>query len=194
MIRTLGYLAAIALVLTNASLGWAQQPQTLGGIEYGMADWPESGFGNHRALVDVAGADGPVRARIPWRRHDANFRGKAVLVYDLATGTKITNVFACNLTREYGDVVFQPQTGPGRYAVYYMPYQQPGTTSGGWNGSSLPVRVTAESTWLAKQDLDVAAVESTIRFVGSSKEDDSGAVGSSFEIISGSTMTRSLLC
>ena len=34
MIRTFGCLAAIALVLTNASLGWAQQPQTLGGIEY----------------------------------------------------------------------------------------------------------------------------------------------------------------
>ena len=34
MIRTFGCLAAIALVLANASLGWAQQPQTLGGIEY----------------------------------------------------------------------------------------------------------------------------------------------------------------
>ena len=177
----------MALVPTSGLLVWAQQPQTLGGIEYGMADWPESGFGNHRAIVDVPAAE-VVRARIPWRRHDANFRGKAVLIHELATGSKMSNVFACNLTREYGDVVFQPQAGPGRFAIYYMPYQQPGNTSGGWNGSYLPVRVTAESTWLTKHDLDIAAVESTIRFVGSSKEDDSGAVGSSFEIISGSTV------
>ena len=119
-------------------------------------DWPENGFGNHRAVVDVAAADA-VRARIPWRRHDAEFRGKAVLVYDLATGAKIENVFACNITREYGDVVFQPQTVPGRYAIYYMPYQHPATTSGEWNGSYLPPRLVAEPAWLAKHGLSVSA-------------------------------------
>lgn len=161
------------------------QGQIMGGIEYGMADWAESGFGNHRAVVDVDAAEA-VRARIPWRRHDADFRGKAVLVHDLTANTRIKNVFACNLTRECGDVVFQPRAGSRRYAIYYMPYEQPETTSGGWNGSYLPVRVTAESAWLAKHGLNVSAVEDTIRFYGSPKEDESGAVGASHEIVSGS--------
>ena len=85
MSTRLGYLAVLAWVLTNPSLAFAQEEHTLGGVTYGMADWPESGFGNHRALVEVDAGDA-VRARIPWRRHDGDFRSKAVVVYDLATG------------------------------------------------------------------------------------------------------------
>jgi len=185
MHRALGHLTIVGIVLTNVPLVCAQQEQTMGGVTYGMAEWPESGFGNHRAVVDVAAA-GTVRARIPWRRHDANFRAKAVLVYDMTTGTRIENAFSCNITREYGDVVFQPQTVPGQYAIYTMPYQQPETTSGQWNGSYLPVRVTADPGWLAEHRLSVPTSENTIRLADPSKVDDAGAVGASFEIVSGS--------
>jgi len=146
----------MASFMLTGTLVAAQQVQSLGGVSYGTADWPENGLGNHRAVVDVAAA-GAVRARIPWRRHDTEFRGKAVLVYDLTTVAKIENVFAYNITREFGDVVFQPQTVPGRYAIYYMPYQHPVTTSGEWNGSYLPPRLVAEPSWLAKHGLSGSA-------------------------------------
>ena len=141
MHKTFNQLLLLILVLANNSIIRAQAEQTMGGVVYGMAKWPESGFGNHRAVVEVTSNTGVVRARIPWRRHDANFRGKAVLVYDLATDKRIKNAFACNLTRECGDVVFQPQTTPGQYAIYYMPYEQPKTTAHKWKGRYLPVDI-----------------------------------------------------
>ncbi len=186
---TAGSVTLFALLLLNGTLLASEQEKTLGGVSYGTGDWPENGLGNHRAVVDVAAAAADaVRARIPWRRHDAEFRGKAVLVYDLATGAKIENVFACNITRECGDVVFQPRTVPGQYAIYYMPYQQPATTSGEWNGSYLAPRLVAEPGWLVRHGLSDATWPQAIRFVGSPRESEGGAIGSSFEIIAGSAV------
>jgi hypothetical protein len=152
--QSLGAVIAVWM-LTSVSILFAQQEQKLGGIAYGLAEWPENGFGNHRALVD-AGVGDAVRAKIPWRRHDADFSGKAVLVYDLTTGSKIKNIFTCNITRECGDVIFQPKTVSGRYAVYYMPYEQQPMTSGDWSGRYLPASASAESAWLAKHGLNAA--------------------------------------
>jgi hypothetical protein len=184
-----GRLTVVVWALLNVSACFAEQEQTLGGIAYGMAEWPENGFGNHRALVDVNASDvdasDVVRARIPWRRHDGEFRGKAVMVYDLTTGQKVTNVLPCNLTREFGDVVFQPKTVPGRYAVYYMPYQQPETTSGTWNGSYFPAVLSADADWLARHGLNVSEGETCIRFVETPKEDEKDLLTASFEVISG---------
>ncbi len=159
----------------------------LGGVTYGMASWPENGLGSHRAVVEATAGDA-VRARIPWRRHDAEFRGKAILVYDLATGAKIENVFACNLTRESCDVVFEPKTVPGQYAIYYMPYQQPATTSGEWNGSYLPPRLIAVPEWLARHGLGSTTADNAVRFIGSRQEGENGSLGSSFEVIAGSAV------
>ena len=89
------------------------------------------------------------------------------------------------MTRENGDVVFQPQTVPGRYAIYYMPYQQPETTSGAWNGSYLPALASAESEWLAKHGLNVPTVENSIRFVETPKKDEGTVLNASFEMIAG---------
>ena len=126
MIRALGYLVAIALVLTNASFVWARQPQTLGGIEYGMADWPESGFGNHRALVDVAGADGAVRARIPWRRHDANFRGKAVKI-------GFVGVYLDGIGYDRIDVMRLARTLTSSGSDYYLPFHSGDNFKNPWS-------------------------------------------------------------
>lgn len=160
---------------------------SLGGLAYGMASWTENGLGSHRAVVEVSTGDA-ARVRIPWRRHDGEFRAKAILVYDLATGAKIENVFACNLTRESGDVVFQPRTVPGQYAIYYMPYQQPATTSGDWNGSYLPPRLVAAPGWLSKHGLSWVNSDNAVRFTGSPQEGENGALGSSFEVIAGSAV------
>lgn len=171
----------------------------LGNVKYGIASWPASGRGNHRAVVEVTGAADAVRARIPWRRHDADFRNKAVRVYDLATGEEIRNVLACNITREHGDVVFQPGTVPGRYAVYYLPYNPAVIQGGRWDEGYLPPKILAGSGWLARHGLqDAASSFGGIRFLPTrrlwsdpylvAKEGENGALGSPFEIVAGSAV------
>lgn len=179
-------LATLTVTVLATTLLWGQEEQTMGGIVYALDSWPENGLGNHRAVVEVESAHrDAVRARIPWRRHDADYRAKAVLVQDMTTGEKLRNVVACNITREHGDVVFQPRTVPGRYAIYYMPYQQPEWTSGQWNGSYLPPRLVADEDWLATHGLGAAEPQNAIRFTGAPIVGDDGALGSSFEIIAG---------
>jgi len=189
MRNTTRSVSVLTLFLLSGTLAAAEQEKSLGGVSYAAGDWPANGFGNHRAVVEVTGAADAVRARIPWRRHDAEFRAKAVLVCDLATGAKIENVFAYNLAREHGDVVFQPKRAPGRYAIYYMPYQQPATTSGEWNGGYLPPRLVAGPAWLEKHGLNASSYsESRIRFLTVPKEGDGGAIGGPFEIVAGSAI------
>ncbi|NTV80122.1 MAG: hypothetical protein HGA24_01680, partial [Candidatus Aminicenantes bacterium] len=119
-------------------------------VPYGVGSWdPESGLGNHRAVIRVAappavkpaspakgakkmGASVPsqkpsvVQARIPWRRRDLLPEAKNVIVVDAATGARITNVLPLAVTREFGFLLFEPKTVPGEYHVYYMPYKSEG--------------------------------------------------------------------
>ena len=46
---------------------------------------------------------------------------KNLLVVDAKTGARVTNVVRGAITRETGDIVFQPTSGQGRYFVYYLP-------------------------------------------------------------------------
>jgi hypothetical protein len=50
-------------------------------------------------------------------------------VIDAATGMRLANVARAALTREAGDIVFQPQTVPGDYFVYYLPFLVTGRTN-----------------------------------------------------------------
>lgn len=161
----------------------ADEEQSLGGVVYAGADWQRDGFGDHRAVVEVAAAADVVRATIPWRRHDADFRGKGVVVQDLATGATVVNSLACNLGRETGDVLFQPATAPGRYAIYYLPYREV-TATGEWNGEYLPQRQRADPAWIARHGLaDAARIEPGIRFLGAPWEGPEGGLGAAFEIM-----------
>lgn len=45
---------------------------------------------------------------------------KNLIVVDAATGERITNVCRFTIDREQGEVVFQPQTVPGEYYIYYL--------------------------------------------------------------------------
>ena len=188
MQKPFNYLIIPTLLLLTCRLWSLQEEQTMGGITYGLGDWPESGFGNHRAVFNVGpGAGDAVRARIPWRRHDANPRAKALRVVDLTTGATIDNAFPCNITRETGDVVFQPRTVPGRVAIYTMPYEQPKITSGQWRGAYLPVRLTADDAWLAKHHLTVPPTANAIHFIGSPRKHDEQLLDTSFEILAGNS-------
>ncbi len=64
-----------------------------------------------------------VRARIPWRRRDETPERKALVVVDGRNGHEIRNVVRLAISRESGDIAFQPTGGPGIYYVYYLPYR-----------------------------------------------------------------------
>ena len=98
-----------------------------------------------------SGSTGPaeaVVATIPWRRRDFEPEKKAVLVVDAATGLRIKNVRAAVVTREKGEIVFQPATVPGDYWIYYLPYRQAGRTNYP-QSEYLSPEITADPQWLS---------------------------------------------
>jgi hypothetical protein len=145
-------------------------------IKYGIGNWdPESGLGNHRAVVRVEAPPAPkvipvkknakkapevrtlakpaaVRVIIPWRRRDLEPEKKNIVVVDAASGERVTNVFALAVNREYGEILFEPRAVPGDYYVYFMPYESEGRK----NYPSVkydPPQATADPAWLAANGL-----------------------------------------
>ena len=87
---------------------------------YGVGIWNADSLGNHRVIVAVDKPADAVLATIDWRRRDLNPEAKNLIVVDAATGERITNVCRFTIDRERGEVVFQPQTVPGEYYIYYL--------------------------------------------------------------------------
>lgn len=87
---------------------------------YGVGAWNADSLGNHRVVVSVDKQADAVLAKIEWRRRDQNPEAKNLIVVDAATGKRITNVCRFGINRESGEVVFQPQTVPGEYYIYYL--------------------------------------------------------------------------
>ncbi len=147
-------LISLAMVLLTLAALPAAAPARE--IKYGVGNWdPESGLGNHRAVVRVeAVAPGKlgVRVRIPWRRRDAEPEKKNIIVIDAATGARIANVYLLAVNREFGDIVFEPKTVPGDYDVYFMPYKSEGRKNYP-NVKYDPPQATAEAAWLAATGL-----------------------------------------
>jgi hypothetical protein len=118
-------LAAVAILLAVTCAGRAF---ALDEASYGVAKEPwEAGLGNHRAVVHVEQKADAVVTKIPWRRRDHDPERKQILVVDAASGQGITNVARLHVDRFEGTLAFQPQTAPGDYFVYYLPFiPQPG--------------------------------------------------------------------
>lgn len=102
---------------------------TIGGLQaqnipadklYGLGNWDADSLGNHRVVVFVEKPADAVLATIEWRRRDLNPEDKNLIVVDATTGKRITNVCRFAVNRERGEVVFQPQTVPGEYYIYYL--------------------------------------------------------------------------
>ena len=87
---------------------------------YGVGAWNADSLGNHRVVVSVDKKADAVLAKIEWRRRDQNPEAKNLIVVDAATGKRITNVCRFGINRESGEIVFQPQTVPGEYYIYYL--------------------------------------------------------------------------
>ncbi len=147
----LAVVALMANMVTGMSSPLAQQ------VPYEVAPWQEEGRGNHRAVVEVTQPADAVRVRIPWRRRDPFPERKAILVFDSSTGQPIRNVVPITVQREYGEIVFQPATIPGRYEIYYLPYDPPHWVWEMWGestkGKYFPPQSTADAEWLRKHHL-----------------------------------------
>ena len=122
-------------------------------VAHDVASWPEGGHGNHRAVLRVSEPAEAVRAHIEWRRRDRRPETKDIRVFDLQTGARVTNVVRVNVTRAAGELVFQPATVPGEYAVYYLPYDPPGTGPFGDAGNYHPPQETADAAWVRRHGL-----------------------------------------
>lgn len=136
-------LALGLLFLGAAPAGWTQE------VTYATGSWAEDGNGNHRAVVRVEQPAEAVRAHIEWRRRDRDPQSKDVRVWDLATGQRVLNVLVERLDRVAGDIVFQPVTVPGEYAVYYLPYTMP-KSNFDHPGEYYRPEPTAAAEWLAR--------------------------------------------
>lgn len=97
------------------------------GIPFVVADsmWQADQHGNHRAVVQVDGAQGrnAVQVRLPWRRPDLRPETKKVVVVDARSGKEIRNVRVSDFSAESATVAFEPVAGDGLYYVYYLPYK-----------------------------------------------------------------------
>ncbi|MEO8450571.1 MAG: glycoside hydrolase domain-containing protein [Gemmatimonadota bacterium] len=135
----------------------AQRPASQPAVPFTVADkpWDSETLGNHRAVVRVI-VGGPVaRVMLPWRRRDRNPEAKAILVVDERTGGRVTNVRRGIITQSAGEIDFEPVAGPGRYFIYYLPYQS-GLRSNYPHVTYLPVQQTLQAGWLNQ----IAAISS----------------------------------
>src|SRR5512137_2246637 len=114
-------LACVALVSAPAAQTGTRNsvaPGPPAAIPYTTGTWDANALGNHRVVLEVDSPADAVRARIPWRRRDTNPEKKSLLVFDAQSGARVVNVVRELVTRETGELVFQPTSGRGRYFVY----------------------------------------------------------------------------
>ena len=131
---------SIALVLLFCGAGAGQE------VPYGVASEPwDELLGNHRTRVRVEVPVDAVRVHLPWRlrRFEANQR---IVIVD-AQGNIVRNAVRITASREFGDLIFQPQAGPGEYRVYHMVWpRKPSRRSAG----ASPEEPAAEAAWAEK--------------------------------------------
>jgi len=118
-------------------------------IPYGIGSWKAELYGNHRVVIRVREAADAVWAHIPWRRRDAHPEQKDAVLVDARRGQRVRNLIRVNITRESGDFLFEPVSGPGEYYLYYLPYRMTGRSN--YPTVTYPVpEETADKAWLEK--------------------------------------------
>ncbi len=130
-------------------------------VSYGTATWKADSLGNHRVVLHVDAASGAnsavhtdaVHAFIPWRRRDEDPERKNIVVIDATTGSRVTNVARIAISRESGDIAFQPATLPGDYYVYFMPFRRTNKSANYPKIVYQAPESTADAAWLARNHL-----------------------------------------
>ena len=109
--------------------------------------WNPDSLGNHRAVIHYVGSGNMARVIIPWRRRDQSPENKRIILQDAQTGKRILNATPVAISRESGEISFEPVSGPGTYYVYYMPYRNEGRSNYP-KGVYLRPDTTASGDWL----------------------------------------------
>jgi hypothetical protein len=121
-------------------------------VTYGLGSWNRDSLGNHRIVVRVSGTHDAVLARIPWRRRDADPDAKLLVIRDARTDARVLNVARLAISRERGDIAFQPTSGAGEYWIYFLPYQMAGRSN--YPQATYPAPdSTADPAWLRRHGL-----------------------------------------
>jgi len=115
----------LSFLLVLLSLALPARPQ-LPVLPYTTGHWNPDTLGNQRVMVEVNEPADVVSVMIPWRRKDLNPQEKEILVYPENSRERVMNVIRININREYGELIFQPTTGPGIYYFYYLPFKSSG--------------------------------------------------------------------
>ncbi|MCY1721805.1 DUF6067 family protein [Prolixibacteraceae bacterium Z1-6] len=127
--------------------GFAQEKSSFDPHLYGTGNWDADSLGNHRVVINVENEADIVWAHIPWRRRDFNPEEKDLIIVDVTSGKQIKNIHSVTINREFGDILFQPQTVPGAYEIYYLKHKMHGRSN--YPKVSYPEFVsTAENNWL----------------------------------------------
>ncbi len=152
--------------LTSASLHVSKYDRVPRGIaKYGFAEWDRA-LGNHRAVIKVERPEEVAYAYLPWRRRDVCPQAKHVRIVDAQTGKIITNSVVTTCNREYGEVVFEPVSGPGLYYAYYL-IPTNDRQRWVWPRSSFPITMyetphcEASAAWRKKHKLSAVDTGST---------------------------------
>lgn len=111
--------------------------------------WNADTLGNHRIVVQCNGVGSVARVVIPWRRRDVHPESKRIIVQDSATGKIILNKTTGVISRESGEVFFEPLSGKGTYYIYYMPYRNEGRSNYP-KGVYWKPDTTAAANWLSQ--------------------------------------------
>ncbi|HVS94896.1 MAG TPA: glycoside hydrolase domain-containing protein, partial [Puia sp.] len=116
--------------------------------------WNPDSLGNHRVVIRYDGPAAVAHAHIPWRLRTPDPAAHRIIVQDANTGTRILNAATGMLTRESGDVFFEPVSGKGLYYIYYLPYRNEGRSNYPkgiyWRPDS-----TASAGWLGRLKRDL---------------------------------------
>jgi hypothetical protein len=116
-------------------------------VRYGTGSWDEDLYGNHRIVIRVNDNANAVWVHIPWRRRDKNPEKKAAILVDDQTKRQVLNLFRVDIQREFGDFIFQPASGPGKYFLYYLPNRMEGRSNYPKVTYPEPVQ-SADTEWL----------------------------------------------
>jgi Glycoside hydrolase 123, N-terminal domain len=121
-------------------------------VPYGFGTWDADSLGNHRAVLQVRISSEAVLVHIPWRRRDRNPELKRLILVDARTSSRISNIAPLRIDREFGDLIFEPVSGPGTYYLYYLPTT--GSKRSNYPRITYPKpETTAAEAWLTRNGI-----------------------------------------
>lgn len=107
----------VILFASLSLISFSQQVQ----YKVGHNNWDADSLGNHRAVVEVLEQGSWTRVGIPWRL-PINPADRKIIVVHAQTNTLVSNTERF-LSKESGQIMFEPKAGKGIYYVYYLPYK-----------------------------------------------------------------------